>query len=105
MNVTTMRTFAAISLTLAICAPASANAATIYNEIEQDTVVEIYIGSEEVLAASGRLITSGDSFELPTEPTGPQDLRIRFESGHECTITGVDFAQSPEFVIGPNCEG
>lgn len=105
MNVTTMRTLAAISLTLALCAPASASAATIYNQMEQDTVVEIYINGEEVLAASGLLITSGDSFELPTEPTGPQELRIRLDSGHECTIAAVDFAQTPEFVIGPNCEG
>ena len=100
-----MHRLAAISLSLAIFTPVSAHAATIYNEIEQDTVVELYINGEEVLAASGLQITSGDSFELPTEPTGPQELRIRLDSGHECTIADVDFAQTPEFVIGPNCTG
>lgn len=99
-----MRTSATLFLTLCGCVSASAHAASIINEMDADTIVAIHIGGEEVLAASGLLITYGDAFELPTEPNGPQDLLIRFESEHECTIAGVDFSRTPELVISAaNC--
>ena len=98
-----MRTFAAIAITICACEPIGANAAEFSNDMD-DTIVELHVGGEDVLADSGSWIVHSGTFEL-RDPAGPQDVRIVFDGGQECTIAGVDFAQTPLLTIDPsNCD-
>lgn len=97
-----MRTFGTIALALCACVPIGADAAEFLNDMD-DTIVELYVGGVDVLADSGAWIVHSGTFEL-SSPAGPRDVRVVFDGGQECTIAGVDFAQTPLLSIDPgNC--
>jgi hypothetical protein len=97
-----MRTFAAFAFTLCACAPMAASAAEFVNDMD-DTIVELYVGGEDVLADSGTWLVHSASFEV-SDPAGPQDVLVVFDGGQRCMIAGVDFAQTPLLSIDPsNC--
>lgn len=97
-----MRTFAAIAITFCACVSINASAAEFLNDMD-DTIVELHVGGEDVLADSGSWIVHSGTFEV-RDPAGPQDVRIVFDGGQECTIAGVDFAQTPLLSIdASNC--
>lgn len=97
-----MRTFARLAFTLCACAPTGASTAEFLNDMD-DTIVELYVGSDEVLADSGEWLVHSATFEMH-DPAGPQDVRVVFDGGQQCTIAGVDFAQTPLLSIdSSNC--
>lgn len=97
-----MRTFTALAFTFCACAPMGASAAEFVNEMD-DTIVELYVGGEDVLSDSGTWLVHSASFEV-SDPEGPQEVVVVFDGGQRCTIAGVDFAETPLLTIDPgNC--